>query len=62
MHSLAEKDRVKLADRTPPDSEEFRLASGRKGTVRKAGSLMIYVDWDGLSRTQSYHYSWIVKV
>ena len=59
--ALTAGDRVRLADRTPPDTEEFRIAHGKTGKVRSVGSLMVYVDWSGISRTLSYHYSWIVK-
>jgi hypothetical protein len=55
-------DRVRITpDRTPPDSEEFRIAAGKLGTVRRAGGLMVYVDWDGVGRTHSYHCSWIAR-
>lgn len=59
--TFSKGDRVRIADRTPPDTDEFRIARGKKGTVRRVGGLMVYVEWDGSGRMVSYHHSWIAK-
>ena len=60
--TVAVGDRVRITgDRATPDIEDFRVALGRTGKVRRAGALMVYVEWDGLTHVRSYHCSWIVK-